>query len=268
MRNHLTKFVLGITFLTLLGCATTTDIQRATDLIRTDNELTQLLVEVRPNDLEGSATYLVGIATHAKTEAESLKGIQGKEADAVAYYRIAATAYWKSGNLDVANDLFETSENGSKLCAALGEAAPDRDCMFLQLVIPFAGLESLASELNSEEERLSEISFYDSQATEAEIKIMQKTFVKLNNARKLTTMIYDAGKDNQLLTHQSMKDYYCTNVKKADDYYSGNSGLFLAKVKDYYQGKPGPASAPPLDLTIDQARGLKIDEGNLPEVCM
>lgn len=66
MKKNLVPFVFGVGVLILFGCAAVKDVQQATDLIRKDNELTRLLVEVRPKDQDGSATYLVGIATHAK----------------------------------------------------------------------------------------------------------------------------------------------------------------------------------------------------------
>ena len=97
MKHYLIKLVLGVIVLSLFGCVTIKDVQRATDLIRTDNELTRLLVEVRPKDQAGAATYLVGLATHAQTKAESLKDLKGKEADAIAYYRIAATGRSRRG---------------------------------------------------------------------------------------------------------------------------------------------------------------------------
>ena len=42
------------------SCVTVKDLQRSTDLIRTDNELTRLLLEVRPADRADAEKYLIG----------------------------------------------------------------------------------------------------------------------------------------------------------------------------------------------------------------
>jgi len=283
MKKHLVTFVFGVGVLILSGCATVKDVQQATDLIRTDNELTRLLVEVRPKDQEGSATYLVGIATHAQTEAESLEGLKGKEADAIAYYRIAATAYWKSGAPEVVDDLFEATLRGMNLCAELKEAGPDRDCMFLQLVIPFAGLESLANGVNLKD-TLGNIDFYDNKDTENEIETMRNAFGDLEKARELIKKIYQFETDDRLKKHASMRDYYCSNVEKARTYHIGHTGELIGKVKDYDQS-PALQDTSPLGITIEQARALntigrmdemvmdgpdgelKIDDDRYPKIC-
>lgn len=283
MKKQLAKFVLWIGVLILFGCVTVKDVQRATDLIRTDNELTRLLVEVRPKDQEGSATYLVGIAIHAQTEAKSLEGLKGKEADAIAYYRIAATAYWKSGAPEVVDDLFEATLSGMTLCAELKEAGPDRDCMFLQLVIPFAGLESLANGVNLKD-TLGKIDFYDDKDTESETETMRNAFGDLEKARELIKKIYRFETDDRLKKHPSMRDYYCTNVEKARNYHIGHTGELIGKVKDYDQ-RPALQDASPLGITIEQARALntigrmnemymgepagelKIDDDRYPKIC-
>ena len=105
MQKFMNLFINVFFFLLLVSCATVEDVQRATDLIRTDNELTRLLDEVRPGDQTGVATDLIALATHAKGEADSLKSERGRVLDAIAYYRIAATAYWRSGRSEVVNDL-------------------------------------------------------------------------------------------------------------------------------------------------------------------
>ncbi|BBO78063.1 hypothetical protein DSCW_54800 [Desulfosarcina widdelii] len=283
MKKHLVPFVFGVGVLILFGCATAKDVQRATDLIRTDNQLTRLLVEVRPKDQEGSATYLIGIATHAQTEAESLEGLRGKQADAIAYYRIAATAYWKSGAPEVVDDLFEATLNGMNLCAELKEGGPDRDCMFLQLVIPFAGLESLANGVNLKD-TLGKIDFYDDKDTGSETEMMRNAFGDLEKARALIKKIYQFETDDRLKKHPAMRDYYCTNVEKARNYHIGHTGELIGKVNDYDQ-RPALQDASPLGITIEQARALntigqisemymgepagelKIDDDRYPKIC-
>ena len=99
MKKHMNRAIIGIIVFLLAGCVSVQDVRRATNLIRTDNELTRLLVEVRPDDQAGAEAYLIGLASDAEQEADALVAAQGNQADAIAYYRIASTAYWKSGRL-------------------------------------------------------------------------------------------------------------------------------------------------------------------------
>lgn len=214
MQKLKVKFIIGFILFLLAGCATLEDVQRSTDLIRTDNELTRILVDVRPNDQILAGTDLAVLANHAKNKANALKDDRGKILDAIAYYRIAATAYWRSGKSEVTGDLFEATNNGTDLCAKLGEKAPDRDCLFLQLVIPFAGLESLANETGLSG-LLADIDFNDGNATDPEIQTMAKIRGTLNQAKGLVKKILTVGEENRLLSHPGIREYYCDNAKKA-----------------------------------------------------
>jgi hypothetical protein len=264
MEKRTKRFVIGIIVFLLAGCATVKDVQRATDLIRTDNELTRLLVEVRPNDQTGAAIYLSGLATHAKSEADALKGDRGKIPDAIAYYRIAATAYWRSGRPEVVNDLFEVTDNGTKLCADLGKNAPDRDCLFLQLVIPFAGLESNAKNMDLSN-LLKGVNFNDGSATPDEIATMGKVRESFIQVKPLIQKIFAVGEDNRFLSHPGMREYYCENAKKAFNYYDSTAATFVTKVKEFHENITD--NKPPLGITIDDARGIRELKRGVPGFC-
>jgi len=264
MEKFKNRLMIGAMILMLAGCATVKDMQRASDLIRTDNELTRLLVEVRPNDQTGAAIYLAAVAAHAKSEADALKGAQGKIPDAIAYYRIAATAYWRSGRPEVVNDLFEVTDNGTRLCADLGDNAPDRDCLFLQLVIPFAGLESNVKNTGLSSS-VSGVNFNDGNATPEEIATMGRIRERLIQAKPLIQKIFTVGKDNRYLSHPGMREYYCENASKAFDYYERTAGIFLTKVTEFY--KNFPDNTPRLGVTIDEARGIRDLKGGVPAFC-
>jgi len=262
MQKHMYRLIIGIIVFLLAGCVSVQDVRRATDLIRTDNELTRLLVEVRPDDQVGAAAYLIGLASDAEQEADAVVAAQGNKADAIAFYRIASTAYWKSGQAEVVNDLFQTAEKGSALCTEMGEDAPDRDCLFLRLVIPFAGLESVAE--NDLSGMLDWVDFNDGNATDDEKETMKDIYGWLKLAKVPTQKILAIGQDDRLLSHATMRDYYCNNAQSAKDYYDPTVSVFVTKVREYSDnfGDPQPA----LDVTLQEARALKLNEA-VPAFC-
>jgi hypothetical protein len=253
----------AIAFL-LIGCATVKDVQRASDLIRTDNELTRLIVEVRPNDQAGASIYLSAVATHAENEAHALKEDPDKILDAIAYYRIAATAYWRSGRSEVVNNLFEVTDNGTKLCSDLGKNAPDRDCLFLQLVIPFAGLESHAKNLDISL-WLEKVDFKDGDAEPEEITTMAKIGESLIQVKALVQKIFTIGEDNRYLSHPGMCEYYCKNAKEVFKHYDSRASLFVLKVEEFYENFI--PNNPPLGITIDEAREIRRLKKGVPDFC-
>ena len=264
MQKLATRFAIVVIVFLLAGCATVKDVQRSTDLIRTDNELARLLVDVRPSDQEGAATSLEGLAIYAKGEADALKGGRAAFPDAIAYYRMAATAYWRSGKPEVVNDLFEVTDRGTKLCDELGENAPDRDCLFLQLVIPFAGLESKAK--NTDLSGLLErVDFNDREGTPEEIVTMGEIRDSLTQVKPLVQKILVFAKDNRLLSHPTMREYYCDNAKEAFDYYDDTAGVFVTKVREFHANFSN--NTPPLGITIDEAREIRKLEKGVPSFC-
>jgi hypothetical protein len=264
MQKFMARFTIGVILFLLVGCATVEDVQRSTDLIRTDNELARILVDVRPNDQIAAETDLTFLANHAKGEADALRGIQGRIPDAIAYYRIASTAYWRSGNPEVVNTLFEVSNNGTDLCAELGDNAPDRDCLFLRLVIPFAGLESNANGKGLSG-LLDSVNFNDQEGTSEEIETMGEIRGSLNQAKPLVEKILVIGKNDRLLSHRGMRKYYCDNAKKAKGYYDSTAGVFVTKVREFHANYTD--NTPPLGITIDEAREIRKLKEDVPEFC-
>ncbi|MCD4742210.1 MAG: hypothetical protein K8R67_07010 [Desulfobacteraceae bacterium] len=263
MKKHLTRIIICIVVFLLAGCATVKDIQRSTDLIRTDNELTRLLVEADPSNQDDRATYLIGIASHAKKEAESLKGIQGKRLTAIAYYRIAATAYWQSGRTEVINELFETVNKGRDLCEQMGDKGPDRDCLFLRLVIPFAGLESIAEKYLSG--LLDTVDLNDGDITLVEKETMEEVGKLLRSAKGPMENILTIGLNDRLMSHPGLRDYYCKNAKKAVAFYDSRSGLFLSKVKEFYSSPQNHELS--LDITVEDAQKIRKLYNHVPDFC-
>ena len=264
MKKFTIRFVIIVIVFVLAGCATVEDVRRATDLMRTDNELARILEDDRPIDQIAAETDLINLATHAKGEADALKGTQGKIPDAIAYYRIASTAYWRSGSPGVVNLMFEVSNSGTDLCSKLGDRAPDRDCLFLRLVIPFAGLESNAngSGLSG---LLDNVNFNDENASSGEIDTMGKIQVSLIQAKSLVQKILDVGEDDRLLSHPGMREYFCDNAKQALDFYDPTAAVFVAKVKEFHENFPNNSLS--LGVTLEEARELRKLEKDVPSFC-
>lgn len=227
------RFIISFAMVLVAGCATVEDVRQASDLIRTDNELTRILQEDQTEDGIPSQTDLASLGIHAKSEADALKHRNGKTPDAIAYYRIAATAFWKIGNDRDVNTFFEVVNTGSQLCLDMGDKAPDRDCLFLGLVIPFAGLEEKMTEKNLAQ-LLERVKFTDDQDTPGEINAMGDIRASLTQTKPLAQTIFAIGKDNRLFTHPGMRNYYCDNAKKAQSYFSPIAAIFETKVIDYH----------------------------------
>ena len=237
----------------LTACATTQDVQRASDLIRSDNELTRLLVEVRPGDHAGVAPYINGLAAYAHGEGDAIRGTE--RAEAIAYYRIAATAYWRSGDPSVADSLFAVAMNGKEVCGELGANAPDRDCLFLQLVIPFAAVEDelKRSDISA---TLDKVDFNDEFASDEDINNVQAVRDSLTRLKPVIQSIQSAGSDQRLINHPSMCDYYQVNATAAFRDYDAYAALLGLKVGEFLT-KIDPSGRPDLGLTVDSAAELR-----------
>lgn len=203
----------------LAGCATVDDVQRASNLIRMDNELTRLLVEVRPEDRHAASLYLVGVATDAASEGDRLARSHPREA--ISFYRIAATALWRSGDDRVGHQLFQVVNRGIGLCGESGADAPDRDCVFLRLVIPFAAMEARGTALARHIEN----------ADPDDVEALGLVGAELAAAKPVVTAILEVGEDDRLLTHPGMRAYYCDGARDARRFFDGAAANYELRVE-------------------------------------
>lgn len=248
--------------LLLAGCSLTNQVKQANDLIMADNELTNLLVEVRPGDKAVASSYLRGLGTDATISADKLV-TQGKKSDAIAYYRIAATALWRSGDLEVTDALFNAADTGISLCAELKNEAPDRDCLFLQLVIPFAALESADKDLGA---KVAAVNFSDGAADDQEIVVMRSTRNALVNMKPVVDKIMAVGTDDVLITHPQMRDYFCVNAQKSKKFYKSIAGTFALKVSKYYE-KNLDSTGKSLGISKEESAAIDTVDWALPGFC-
>lgn len=264
MQKVLNKLFLSLIVVAAIGCATVEDVQRGSDIIQIDNELIRILENKQDDPQTTVGAELTQIGDHAKKKGDTLKNVSDKASDALAYYRIAATAYWKSNNPDVTNRLFAVCDSGIEVCNAMGANAPDRDCSFLQLVIEFAGLESFANEKHISA-LLDEVVFSDGNATAEEIKTMNDVGIFLNQVKPRVESILAIGRDEHLFSHPGMHEYYCDNAKAAKDFFDGRTGTYKSKVFQFENSFPG--HDPALEMSLEQAERLGKLENELPRGC-
>ncbi|MBN1830684.1 MAG: hypothetical protein JW896_01075 [Deltaproteobacteria bacterium] len=265
MNNFLRQLVLALVVISTVGCVTVRDIQRGTDIIRTDNELARILNEKQLDKEIPRRTELIQIGDHAKKGGDALKKMSGQALDALAYYRIAATAYWKSNDPNVTNRLFAVYDHGIEICNALGGNAPDRDCLFLELVIPLSGFESFIKDKQISA-LLERVRFSDGTATKEEIKNMNKAGALLNEVKPRVESILAIARDERLLTHPGMHEYYCDNAKEAKRLFDGRTGTFESKVFQFESMFPN--HDPPLEMSLEEVQTLSQLENELPASCV
>ena len=263
MKRLTIRCIVTIVAILATGCATVEDVRTASDLIRTDNELARILQEAETGSGISRPADLASVASHATGEAEGLKHKPGKIPEAIAYYRIAATAYWQMDEAREVDAFFKVVSAGSQLCVDLGEKAPDRDCLFMGFVIPFAGLETKMDEEPDPAQMLSTVNFIDGTRTEEEINTMKEVYAKLIETKPLVQSIFARGNDDRLYTHPSMRQYYCTNAEKALAYYSPRAIAFETRVIDYHDNfKDGR-----LEIDLDAARDIRKLNPGIPKFC-
>lgn len=264
MQKIINKLVVVFFVVSIFGCATVRDVQRGTDIIRTDSELARILKGEQLDPDLSPSTELTQIGDHGKKEGDTLKNKFDKALDAIAYYRIAATAYWKSQNPNTIDNLFAAVNSGIETCIALGDKAPDRDCLYLQLVIPFAGLESATSKKRIND-LLDEVNFTDDTATKTEIAAMNKAAVYLRQVKPQVESILSVGMNERMLSHPSMTDYYCRNARAAMRFFDSRTAGYTTKAFQFKNSFPD--HDPPLEMPHEGIQHLREFALKLPLLC-
>lgn len=200
----------------LSACVTTTEFKQANDLIRSDNTLMYLLNNGSPEPDQKSELFF--LATHAKQQGDSLKS--SDKPTSIAYYRIATSAYWKSGESIEAPDAFiDAAESGNDLCNDIESNAnsfsPDRDCFFLALVVPYAVVEALLN--NTVLSQLLELDPITAANASEATDILSKSYSILAKSHAAVNEVIAAGstKSDLLLGSSSLNQYYCGGSKEA-----------------------------------------------------
>ncbi len=245
---------------TLSACATVNDVRRASDMIRLDNELARVLTS--KDALDDRPMNLESIANEAIDQAEKVKDTENK-LDAISFYRIAATAFWKSNSSEASGSLMATVNEGEQLCAQMAGNAPDRDCIFMKLILPFAGIESATSGRKYDEE-LGGLDFIDGSNPE-EVALLDEAATYLHTIKKATEKVSEYGSEPALTTHTELRKYYCRNMRKVRKNYENTVAELLTQTKSFYTYSPGSFPKPVNDVAMIEK--IKELSKKAPEVC-
>ncbi len=242
--------------LTVGGCATVEDVNKTSDMLRLDNELTAII-----NGQDSSNMSLDDIASEAINHAEQEKNAQNK-VTAISYYRIAATALWQSDSSNSSQKLWATASEGETLCNELGENAPDRDCLYLKLVTRFAAIEEAAAGRDYDTE-LNGVTFTDG-SSPTEINTLDEAAKYLRTIKSPTDQVIEYGSEPALVTHVQLRKYYCQNIKQIHQHYRNTGALLLTKTRGFYVNTPEAKPTPVNDE--DKVKRLR-DIKPVPAVC-
>ena len=250
----------------LVGCGSLTDVRNANRLLKADHELAQLVAtkESKPvTRLAGTVdlsvrNQLLLVGDDALRQATRLEeeGGVARRLEAVSWYRIAATAYWQSGEESVTDEMFQAAQRGRTLCASLGERAPDRDAFFLKLVIPFAAFEASAESSDQGlSQDLSDVDFGDDLETVEEIRILTDAYDWLNTMRVVLQQIGEPENDPVLTRHPSLKAYFDDNHAAAQEFYENVRAKLWSRLALLRERLPSAYDE--LEFTVDDTSALK-----------
>jgi hypothetical protein len=245
--------------LALAACGTLTEIKNATQLIKADNELA-LMITSRDEDTSGTVkAQLVMAGDQAFERAQStVSGGSSKErVEAISWYRIAATAYWQSGETDAVSKMFQAADAGRQLCTDLGAGAPDRDCVYLKLLIPFAAFEA-SSEADDQHllAALDLVNFREATDPDPGVATIKTVHERLLSERRILDEIEELKDDAVLANHPTLKRYYEDNRTKARTFFDQVRMKFLSRLVDLKERFPAEFES--LGITIESVKALEL----------
>lgn len=250
------KLVTALAFsLLLCGCATVDDIRRASSLIQLDNDLTSILNNSKLTGTDEANARLEIIANDAEKNAQS-NAEAGRDYEAIAFYRIAATARWQQQN-ETNTQAFVNSVNSAlNLCSKLEgqDIAPDRDCLYLKLVLPFKAYERLALEVQD----IELINFTNNIETDVEVVTLNDTYLKMEALYGLTARLYTLAPKDIINDHTGMKNYYCEETQRLYDFYKNKWITMEQQVAAFEQYKPQTSKE--VRFQSDKVLLISIDE--------
>jgi hypothetical protein len=113
--------------------------------------------------------------------------------------------------------------------------------------------------------KLEKVNFNDGRATDLEIKLMTEIRDALLKIKPLVENALTVPTEELTRLSPTLKEYYCTNLKRAFNYYDIESSVFTTMVKEYDINFPD--HVPPLGITVEEARDIRRLGQNIPEIC-
>ncbi|MBT1064365.1 hypothetical protein KJY73_12315 [Bowmanella sp. Y26] len=201
--------------LVMQGCLSTERYEKASDLNTTDSELERLLIEANAKDDKTPKPAIELLAIYAYDAATA--AVKSNEAKlALGYYRIAAIGFWRDDIAANNQKLFDVVNAAERVCDAMTEKAPDRDCFVIRFTPLLASLE---------EALLAQPPIEFSTATTAQIQSGLAALFKLGGESKggidfnngaLPNLINQAIAQQTFLSHHTtLNQYVCDNLSAA-----------------------------------------------------
>ena len=244
----------------LVGCVTVEDLQSANRLIHADDQL-QTLVQAQPEDINQAVSVeLIALGNDAMKQAKLLAGNEATQREAVSYYRIAATAFWQSRSDSAASQLFEARDDGLALCEDLKPNAPDRDRLFLKLIIPYAVLETSMHDADKALDIVQgEIESND--LTSKSVDALEDAYGNLKTAKSAIKEIESLEQDPALKEHEEFNAYYQYNKADINDNFLMHRGRLAGRLSQFLQmSSPNPVGSDgePLGITSGDVGDLQL----------
>lgn len=242
-----------------VGCATVNDVRQASQLIHTDNQLAALLAARSDKHHVVAQAELVSLGEDARKQAETLELDPSAKREAIAYYRIAATAFWQSGSSEAVDRMFGTVANGRALCESMpATKVPDRDYLFLKLLLPLAAFEASARADAGQADALEQVDFTDQENTASELETLKAVFRYLQAQKRLIREVDSLRDDRSLAGHTGMQAYYEENSRRIHQDFEGLAGVLLEALDSLERHFPAHSELLKQDgLDQDSARLLR-----------
>ena len=281
-KTNFSSVLAVIAILILSGCATINDVNRAAKLNRMDSNI-PLLVSATKNQ-DPNKKHLVAQARaelrqmnkesmQLAAEANGSDSLQ--KAQAIAFYRLAATAAWQSRGENVMAEVFDAATSGQKICAEMTTFRPDRDCFYLATVPTYVAADSAlrAPELESMDKDSVKNDLANGNLSGNTLEIYEGVWdsLKFIRANVLEASLL-TGDDNEMLKdHPDLRTYFCNQIGTVISAYRGyrstfrsNLNLFIIKKQ---QENISDALLTTLDISDDIYRELGEYQPNQPEIC-
>lgn len=251
-------FALLMLLLAVSGCVTLEQVRTSRHIIKLDNDLEDALRDqdssTDSDNLIRGFNNLKDLGNEALGAARALK--DGDDLlEAISYYRIAATAYWQSRTSVGDNAVNGVVDEGKLVCARFGDKKPDRDCFFMELIVPFSGFEQILRKARTNGNSVIGGAIGYNGLDEAE---KSKMIAAQRNLQALKTNIeasYSIA-TNFPGVPDNIQVYYCENTGAMAAEYVGVAGEFKTVMQDFWTHSPGDSFEIDLDKAIKLTKAV------------